>query len=270
MVPIFQLKIALANAWGMFAGIKVLWDTVCPRGKAHLLIDVAAGNMTDKSVNEKYCVIVDTHEMEGHAGDGCGAMVQSLKDYPRVDAHGHVHHDWLFECTVGLATPLLFSVLRSAYHFLLAANAAARARIKTFEILDLDEGMSDHAALVIEFKMPAGNLALRAPIPQRSNTTRARPRALHVPPKVNLPNTSEIDRLFIQVLASKLTPEQKLDKLFGPATVTSNPVEVYIDGSCFNNGRDNATAGSDSQTNNCSETLYIWTDSEYAMETIAN
>ncbi|KAJ6569210.1 ribonuclease H-like domain-containing protein, partial [Mycena capillaripes] len=118
---------------------------------------------------------------------------------------------------------------------------------------------------------------------------------------VDLPSATELDRIFINVLNSKLTTEQKLTKLFGPVTATSNPIEVYVDGSCLNNGRDNATAGAgiywgpnhpwneairvpDAQTNNRGEvyailralqrahpnkTLHIWSDSEYAMETIA-
>ncbi|KAJ7134436.1 ribonuclease H-like domain-containing protein, partial [Mycena epipterygia] len=117
----------------------------------------------------------------------------------------------------------------------------------------------------------------------------------------DLPNASEIDRLFIQTLNSKLTPEKKLEKLFRQVTTTSNPVEVYVDGSCLNNGRDDTAAGSGiywgpnhawnealrvpgSQTNNqgevyaflralqrahADETLHIWSDSEYAMEGVA-
>ncbi|KAJ7192870.1 ribonuclease H-like domain-containing protein, partial [Mycena pura] len=110
-----------------------------------------------------------------------------------------------------------------------------------------------------------------------------------------------MDRRFIQLLDSKLTPVQKLAKLYGSVTAYTTPLEVYVDGSCFNNGRENASAGAgvywgpnhpwnvalrvpDNQTNNRGEvyavlsalrrayldqTLHIWSDSEYTMETIA-
>ncbi|KAJ7106758.1 ribonuclease H-like domain-containing protein, partial [Mycena epipterygia] len=145
-------------------------------------------------------------------------------------------------------------------------------------------------------QLPAKH-TLQRPSPRRSTNSHT-PRT---PAKIDLPTTTEIDRLFIQVLNSKLTCEQKLEKLFGGVTATSNPVEVYVDGSCLNNGRDNAAAGAgvywgpnhpwnegvrvpDNQTNNRGEvyailralqrayldqTLHIWSDSEYAMESIA-
>ncbi|KAJ7087500.1 ribonuclease H-like domain-containing protein, partial [Mycena epipterygia] len=144
------------------------------------------------------------------------------------------------------------------------------------------------------------------PLPPRASTQRpslprvTKPDTPRTPPKIDLPTTTEIDRLFIQVLNSKLTPEQKLEKLFGCVTATTNPVEGYVDGSCLNNGRENAAAGAgvywgpnhpwnegvrvpDNQTNNRGEvyaifralqrgypgqTLHIWSDSEYAMESI--
>ncbi|KAJ6506977.1 ribonuclease H-like domain-containing protein, partial [Mycena sanguinolenta] len=120
-------------------------------------------------------------------------------------------------------------------------------------------------------------------------------------PTADLPNATELDRLFITALNSKLSPEQKLAKLYGPVSATSNPMEVYVDGSCLNNGRHNASAGSgiywgpnhtwneairvpDNQTNNRGEvyavlralqranmtrTFHIYSDSEYTLETIA-
>ncbi|KAJ7318286.1 hypothetical protein DFH08DRAFT_819897 [Mycena albidolilacea] len=67
--------------------------------------------------------------------------------------------------------------------------------------------------------------------------------ALEELPAAIIPNATELDRLFIIALNLKLSLEQKLAKLFGPVTATSNPTEVYVDGSCLNNGKENATAG---------------------------
>ncbi|KAF8161623.1 ribonuclease H-like domain-containing protein [Crassisporium funariophilum] len=52
-----------------------------------------------------------------------------------------------------------------------------------------------------------------------------------------------LDKLQRDVLTAVLTPEDKLDELYGPATTTSSPVEVYTDGSCCDNGTARARAG---------------------------
>ncbi|KAK7026263.1 hypothetical protein R3P38DRAFT_2528824, partial [Favolaschia claudopus] len=179
------------------------------------------------------------------------------------------------------------------------ANEVAMARINSFAVPHPD-AQSDHAAIIIDLKArnraPAPVLARNWKPTQRIRADDARRRG----PAPGLPDATELDRLFIATLQSKLSLPQKLAKLFGPVTASSNPVEIYVDGSCLNNGRDNACAGAgvfwgpnhvlneaarvpDNQTNNrgevyaillvllradASTTLHIYSDSEYALQTI--
>ncbi|KAK7051966.1 hypothetical protein R3P38DRAFT_2402283, partial [Favolaschia claudopus] len=182
------------------------------------------------------------------------------------------------------------------------ANEVARMRIKSFSVLHPNSTQSDHAAIVLDLKakiQTATSMISAArnwkPMQRVRNGT-----GPQRGPAPSLPDTTELDRLFIAALHSKLTLPQKLAKLFGPVTASSNPVEIYVDGSCLNNGKETARAGAgvfwglnhtfneaarvpDNQTNNRGEvyailrvllradtakTLHIYSDSEYALETI--
>ncbi|KAK7046914.1 hypothetical protein R3P38DRAFT_3423007 [Favolaschia claudopus] len=180
-------------------------------------------------------------------------------------------------------------------------NEVAKARIKAFTVLEPDT-QSDHAATVLDLhakNLTPARLVSRNWKPKQRAASHARPGAQRAPVAC-LPNATELDRLFIDALQSKLSLPQKLAKLFGPVSAASTPLEVYADGSCLNNGRDNASAGAgvfwgpnhpfneavrvpDNQTNNRGEvyailrillrantakTLHIYSDSEYTLQTI--
>ncbi|KAF6746108.1 ribonuclease H-like domain-containing protein, partial [Ephemerocybe angulata] len=115
-----------------------------------------------------------------------------------------------------------------------------------------------------------------------------------------LPDNTELDRLVIRALESRLDPALRLRRLYGSAYHKTCPIQVYVDGSSMNNGRVDARAGSgmffgrdsrknaavrvpDDQTNNRAEafailraieachphqTLDIYSDSEYAINSL--
>lgn len=170
-----------------------------------------------------------------------------------------------------------------------AVNETGLSTILEFSVLPLQQHWADHAplALVLNIAVPAPQPPLQKKIYRPMST---------------LPASSPLDQLFIRVLNSKLTPEQRLAKLYGPILATSAPIHIYIDGACLGNGTKNARAGSGvfwgdgnalnlaervpgTQTNNRGEvfallrllqiahptdTLHIFCDSEYTIETIAS
>ncbi|KAF6743847.1 ribonuclease H-like domain-containing protein, partial [Ephemerocybe angulata] len=113
-----------------------------------------------------------------------------------------------------------------------------------------------------------------------------------------LPEDSELDRLMVEAMRSRLTPELRLRRVYGAVYCATDPVQVYVDGSALRNGNEDARAGSgvfygrgsgkneavrvpDNQTNNRAElyavlraleetnvhrTLVINSDSEYAID----
>ncbi|KAJ6577963.1 hypothetical protein B0H19DRAFT_1062526 [Mycena capillaripes] len=153
------------------------------------------------------------------------------------------------------------------------ANSTAISQIKSFKILKHDPGQSDHCALVLELR-PKAIKWKPSSMPQAINT--------HNQPHTigKLPNATELDRLFITMLNSKLMPQQKITKLFGPPRQHRSGGRSLLG---LNHPWNEAAHVPDAQTNNCGEvytilcvlqrayqtqTLHIWSDSEYAMETI--
>ncbi|KAF6761138.1 ribonuclease H-like domain-containing protein, partial [Ephemerocybe angulata] len=59
-----------------------------------------------------------------------------------------------------------------------------------------------------------------------------------------LPEDTELDRLVIEAMATRLDPARRLRRVYGSAHCASNPVQVYVDGSALRNGTDTARAGS--------------------------
>ncbi|KAF8071545.1 ribonuclease H-like domain-containing protein, partial [Lyophyllum atratum] len=55
---------------------------------------------------------------------------------------------------------------------------------------------------------------------------------------------NEIDVLWQETIDSAETPEQARSTLYGPVSFSTPELQVYTDGSCFNNGRADAVAGS--------------------------
>ncbi|GLB40746.1 putative ribonuclease H-like protein [Lyophyllum shimeji] len=115
------------------------------------------------------------------------------------------------------------------------ANLAASALVRMLTISPLfdEDGdmISDHAALFLSLNLPA---------PSHSSTKRKQSK-FRFPP---LPTHTELDRLLIEVLNSKEACDaRKLGRLYGPTYDTSQPISVYIDGSCHGNGTDVARAG---------------------------
>ncbi|KAF6750287.1 ribonuclease H-like domain-containing protein, partial [Ephemerocybe angulata] len=115
-----------------------------------------------------------------------------------------------------------------------------------------------------------------------------------------LPSDTELDRLVIKAMESRLDPTLQLRRLYGLVYCETRPVQVYVDGSALNNGREDARAGSgvyfgrdsrrnaavrvpDNQTNNRAEAfsvlraleacnphqmLDVYSDSEYAINSL--
>ncbi|CAK5263407.1 unnamed protein product [Mycena citricolor] len=185
------------------------------------------------------------------------------------------------------------------------ANQTALPNIRLFNVLPPDLAISDHAAIRLEYICYTSTLSTSSqqPIPclpprkpPRTRKEKTRDEVL-----AQLPTDTSLDRLFVDVLRSRLTNEQKLAKLLGDTVVSSAPRHVYVDGACKGNGTERAAAGSGiywgpgnlrntacrtpgEQTNNRAEiyaiyrallaahpmkTLHIFSDSVYAMEGIA-
>lgn len=115
---------------------------------------------------------------------------------------------------------------------LVMANSYAVPAVTSIAIAPHERKWSDHSRVVVTIRVPHS----RAPVPQMSRKL--------APPPPPLPTATELDRLLIATLDQRVEPEALLTRLFGYATVQTDPVLVYTDGSCRNNGRPDASAGS--------------------------
>lgn len=170
------------------------------------------------------------------------------------------------------------------------ANSRALGCTKRVEVGPERQDWSDHAEVVFIVEVE-GERTGRG---ERSNRPRERRR------RFRAPDVTELDRLAIEAMESKLPPLDRLRKLYGSAYCETNPVTVYVDGSGMSNGRWGAMAGAgvyfgpgnrknlavrvpDKQTNNRGEvyavlralqacnphqTLVIYSDSVYAIGTL--
>jgi ribonuclease HI len=119
-------------------------------------------------------------------------------------------------------------------------------------------------------------------------------------PRTSLPCCTQLDKQFIHVLGATVSSQEVLRDLYGPVYLTTDPIEVYTDGSSLANGTRAAAAGAGiyfgphalqnaglrvpgKQTNNRAElfailsavvvvplkkSLVIYTDSQYAIRSI--
>ncbi|KAF5331256.1 hypothetical protein D9611_013121 [Ephemerocybe angulata] len=168
-------------------------------------------------------------------------------------------------------------------------NAVALGRVQRVIVGVEDHEWSDHAQLVVVME-GRGNKEVGEK--ERDRAPRVRRR------KPKLPEDSELDRLVVEAMKSRLTLELRLRRVYGSVYCATDPVQVYVDGSALRNGNEDARAGSgvfygrgsgkneavrvpDNQTNNRAElyavlraleatndhrTLVINSDSEYAID----
>ncbi|KAJ7175325.1 ribonuclease H-like domain-containing protein, partial [Mycena filopes] len=158
--------------------------------------------------------------------------------------------------------------------------------VESFEVLQLGP-WSDHAPIVLKLSVPDVPAPTNPGLPYLRDKLRG------------AENSQEpLDVLLRETMASKKSPEELRAEFYGPVYDQSrNWIEVYTDGSCFENGSPNARAGagvyygpnsrynmslrvSGDQTNNWGEllailyvlstvpghkSLKIFTDSEYCI-----
>ncbi|KAF5334783.1 hypothetical protein D9611_012913 [Ephemerocybe angulata] len=172
------------------------------------------------------------------------------------------------------------------------ASAQVEGAITHFSVSQHRPHISDHAAICVSLATLADTRpSLRTPHHEMGEDD-------------VIPLLKPIDHMLAAALESQCdhTSQTALIKLYGISAMRRNlnPIEIYADGACFNNGRKNARAGSgaywgegcgrnisarvpDEQTNNRGElfavlgvlltespqhTLHIYSDSEYVMESL--
>jgi hypothetical protein len=103
------------------------------------------------------------------------------------------------------------------------------SQIKLFTVADQVQGY-DHAALIVNLEIDIGSSNITFESPRKKRKV-----------DVVLPDDTELDKLFIQTLATGKDEEKKLRALRGPATT---PLKVTIYGGCLNAGWISASPGS--------------------------
>lgn len=104
---------------------------------------------------------------------------------------------------------------------------------------------SDHALLSLTINVPVTRA--QAPRPRRSKPS-SEPKEFRLPPPRD-PMTQELvppsylDNLLQQVIALRRTDDEMCGDIYGVCYSDANPVVVYTDGSCHNNGSSFAKAG---------------------------
>lgn len=171
--------------------------------------------------------------------------------------------------------------------------------LHAFSVLEPDEELSDHAAICITIEArhaSQSDLATQQQARRPINTTPCLGNQTTAVSRLDLALTSALESL------REATHEARLQKLYGISRMRkeSHPVKVYVDGASLNNGKRNARAGAgifwgensvkntaarvpDEQTNNRGEvyailralqlispqkTLHVYSDSEYAMDSL--
>ncbi|KAF5319079.1 hypothetical protein D9611_014101 [Ephemerocybe angulata] len=173
-------------------------------------------------------------------------------------------------------------------------NRKALGEVRSITIGVEDHEWSDHVPVVVRVEVGTVQ-GVEAAQGDGRDRTRRTPRR-----RAKLPDATELDRLVIRAMESRLDPALRHRRVYGAAYIKTGPVQVYVDGSSIGNGRVDARAGSgmffgrdsrknaavrvpDDQTNNRAEafailraveachphqTLDIYSDSEYAINSL--
>ncbi|RXW12563.1 hypothetical protein EST38_g13290 [Candolleomyces aberdarensis] len=168
-------------------------------------------------------------------------------------------------------------------------NSATLNHAQSLTVQPWRKDWSDHSELVIVMSVEHQTQESNMDHSTRGTRTRRR--------RVKLPEGSELDKLLLKAWESRSRPDEELIALYGAAYCLTDEIQVYVDGSCFDNGGREAQAGAgvyfgtgnrknlavrtpDSQTNNRGEvyailrallasnrhkSLVINSDSEYAI-----
>ena len=113
-------------------------------------------------------------------------------------------------------------------------NESGWQTVSNFEVLPPWSEWSDHAPLFVGLNVPRS-------LPQQLQP----PHRKAPSSKIDVYDSNNpLDILQKQIVQDFLTPEAKLEHLYGHPYVSSKILEVYTDGSCHENGTDRARAGS--------------------------
>ncbi|KAK7013297.1 hypothetical protein R3P38DRAFT_2455505, partial [Favolaschia claudopus] len=112
-----------------------------------------------------------------------------------------------------------------------ACSRGLFSQVKSFRVADRERGY-DHAALELSLEIDVGELKRVLNRPRKKRRT-----------ETVLPDTTELDRLFIQTLAAADDEERKIRTLYGPVLCVSTPIKVTIHGSCMYPGKISASGG---------------------------
>ncbi|KAF5382394.1 hypothetical protein D9757_009790 [Collybiopsis confluens] len=118
-------------------------------------------------------------------------------------------------------------------YFIVSAGILMTVRQMTVEDIALDPDLrwSDHSQLLLVL---SGSAVTRTAIQQEQSVP------LIIPESVI---DKEADLRYKETLDSAQPPRERLEQFYGPAYYTREPLSVYTDGACSNNGKKEAVAG---------------------------